>query len=51
MFAGALDGTTHMNMLGTTNLALFDFFLEWAKENIPNPMVAAAGRCAGKPDA
>ena len=50
MFAGALDGTTHMNMLGTTNLALFDFFLEWAKENIPNPMVAPAGRCAGKPE-
>lgn len=38
-FAGQLNGTTHMNMLGTTNLALFDFFLEWASENIDNPFV------------
>jgi hypothetical protein len=38
MFGGALNGTTHMNMLGSTNLALFDFFLEWASTNIKNPM-------------
>jgi hypothetical protein len=30
-------GMTHMNMLGTNNLALFDYFLDWAKKNIPNP--------------
>lgn len=39
MFQGRLNGTTHMNMLGTTNLALFDFFLEWAGKWIDNPMV------------
>jgi hypothetical protein len=38
MFAGSLNGTTHMNMLGSTNLKLFDFFLEWASTNIKNPM-------------
>ena len=48
MFAGALLGTTHMNMLGGTNLALFDFFLEWAGENIDNPMVRGGGRCGEK---
>jgi hypothetical protein len=48
MFAGALNGTTHMNMLGTTNLALFDFFLEWAGENIDNPLVRGGGRCGNK---
>ena len=48
MFGGELLGTTHMNMLGTTNLALFDFFLEWAGENIDNPLVRGAGRCGNK---
>ena len=38
-FEGRLNGQTHMNMLGTTNIALFDFFLEWAGENIDNPFV------------
>ena len=38
MFAGQLNGQTHMNMLGSTNLKLFDFFLEWASTNIKNPM-------------
>ena len=38
MFAGQLNGQTHMNMLGSTNLKLFDFFLQWASTNIPNPM-------------
>jgi hypothetical protein len=37
MFQGRLNGTTHMNMLGSTNLALFDFFLEWAGKWIKNP--------------
>jgi hypothetical protein len=39
MFEGRLLGHTHMGMLGSTNRAQFDFFLEWAAENIDNPMV------------
>jgi hypothetical protein len=39
MFAGTLNGQTHMNMLGSTNLKLFDFFLQWADKNIKNPIV------------
>jgi len=41
-FKGRFNGQTHMNMLDTTNLALFDFFLEWVSENIPNPVVASS---------
>jgi hypothetical protein len=44
MFAGRLNGTTHMNMLGTTNLALFDFFLSWADKYIKNPFVRGSCR-------
>ena len=33
-FAAGFDGTTHMNMLGTNNLEVFDLMLEWANENI-----------------
>jgi hypothetical protein len=44
-FGGRLNGTTHMMMLGTTNLAVFDFFLDWAEENIDNPYVR--GRSCG----
>ena len=39
-FGDRFRGMTHMNMLGPNNLALFDFFLEWAGKNIPNPIVA-----------
>jgi len=39
---GKFKGTTHMNMLGTTNIALFDLFLDWAGKNIPNPIVATS---------
>jgi len=46
-FAGELNGTTHMNMLGTTNLKLFDFFLEWARKNIDNPLLPASAECGG----
>jgi hypothetical protein len=38
-FKGKLQGHTHMGMLGATRLAQFDYFLEWAGKNIPNPMV------------
>ncbi len=33
-FAGAFNGTTHMMMIGTTNLAVADVILKWAAENI-----------------
>ena len=45
MFGGELNGQTHMNMLATTNLKLFDFFLKWAGENIDNPMVDNSKSC------
>jgi hypothetical protein len=45
-FGGELNGTTHMMMLGTNNLEVFDFFLEWAGDNIDNPMVE--GSACGK---
>ena len=48
-FRGRLNGTTHMMMLGTTNLAVFDFFLEWASENIRNPIVETACRAGQEP--
>jgi hypothetical protein len=35
-FAGRLNGTTHMNMLGTTNIAIFNVMLDWADRNIRN---------------
>jgi hypothetical protein len=38
-FKGKLKGHTHMGMLGSTALREFDFFLEWADDNIPNPML------------
>src|SRR4029079_4250219 len=37
-FQGKYNGTTHMNMLGTNNLQVFDVMLNWANQNIPNPM-------------
>jgi hypothetical protein len=33
---GKFLGMTHMNMLGTNNLEVFDLMLGWAKQNIPN---------------
>lgn len=45
MFEGRLLGHTHMGMLGSTSRAEFDFFLEWAADNIDNPMVR--GLCEG----
>jgi len=41
-FGGKFLGQTHMNMLGTTNIALFDYFQAWADKNIPNPIVATS---------
>ena len=39
---GKFLGTTHMNMLGTNNLELFDLFLDWAEDNIDNPIVQSS---------
>jgi hypothetical protein len=39
IFKGRLNGHTHMGMLGSTALAEFDFFLEWAGKNIDNPLL------------
>jgi hypothetical protein len=36
------NGQTHMNMIGTTNLIMFDLLMNWASKNIDNPMVHAA---------
>ena len=36
---GKFLGTTHMMMLGTNNLEVFDLLLKFADENIPNPIV------------
>ena len=37
-----------MNMLGTSNLDLFDYFLAWADKNIDNPK--HKGGCADGDD-
>jgi hypothetical protein len=47
-FEGRLDGTTHMMMLSTTSLKVFDFFLEWADENIRNPVATRRCRSPGR---
>ena len=41
-FQGKWNGTTHMNMLGTNKLEVFDVMLDWAEKNIPNPIVATS---------
>ena len=47
-FEGRLRGHTHMGMLGSTSLVEFDFFLDWAAENIDNPMVEGLCPAAGR---
>ena len=34
------NGQTHMNMIGTTNLIMFDLLMDWASKNIKNPIVS-----------
>jgi hypothetical protein len=41
-FGGKYLGQTHMNMLGTNNIAVLDFLLNFADANIPNPIVATS---------
>ena len=41
------DGTTHMMMLGTNNLEVFDAIVEWVEDNVPDQpgrMACDAGR-------
>jgi hypothetical protein len=48
---GRFLGTTHMMMVGTNASDVFNFALEWAKDNIPNPIVQTScpsGPPAGK---
>ena len=47
MFEGRLLDHTHMGMLGSTALAEFDLFLDWATEQIDNPMLEDS--CAATP--
>jgi hypothetical protein len=37
------NGQTHMNMIGTTNLVMFDLLMSWANQNINNPIVHECG--------
>jgi hypothetical protein len=48
-YGDTFNGVTHMMMLGTGNLEVFDVMLEWAEENIANPIVETS--CpSGPPD-
>lgn len=38
-FKGKFKGTTHMMMMGTNNLAVFDVITKWTDKNIDNPML------------
>jgi hypothetical protein len=49
-FGGKYLGTTHMNMLGTNNLDILDFLLNFAEQNIPNPIVQSACPSGGPPE-
>ena len=42
------NGQTHMNMIGTTNLIMFDLIMDWASKNIKNPIVD--GECGENGD-
>ena len=41
-YGGRFNGTTHMMMMGTNNLEVFDEILKWTNANISNQMVADA---------
>jgi hypothetical protein len=49
VFEGRFNGTTHMSMLGTNNLEVFDVILGWAEANIPNPIVQPSSCPKGPP--
>jgi hypothetical protein len=38
-YKGKFNGTTHMMMMGTNNLEVFDEINRWATANIANPIV------------
>jgi hypothetical protein len=48
-YGGKFNGTTHMMMMGTNNLQVFDEILKWTTANIPNPIVANACPSGPKP--
>ena len=47
-FGGKYLGQTHMNMLGTNNLDVLDFLLNFAEANIPNPIVSSSCPSGGQ---
>jgi hypothetical protein len=49
-FKGKFNGHTHMGMLGSTALAQFDYFLDWAEKNISNPIVKTSCQKSGGRD-
>jgi hypothetical protein len=49
VFGDKFKGVTHMMMLGTNNLQVFDVIRDWAEANIPNPMTSQACPPAGPP--
>jgi hypothetical protein len=48
-FKGQYNGTVHMNMLGTNNLAVFDVINNWFNQNVDNPIVTPASCPSGPP--
>ena len=48
-FGGRFLGTTHMMMMGTTAATFSTIALEWAEDNIPNPIVQTS--CPSGPPA
>ena len=45
---GRFNGTGHLSMMSTNNLDAFDFMLDWAENNIDNPIVQES--CPSGPD-
>jgi hypothetical protein len=48
-YGGKFNGTTHMMMMGTNNLEVFDEILKWTTANISNPIVESS--CPSGPPA
>ena len=47
-YRGKFNGTTHMMMMGTNSLAVFDEINKWASANIRNPIVTDGCERAGQ---
>jgi hypothetical protein len=48
-FGDRFLGTTHIVQLGTNNIDLLDFLLDWGEDNIDNPIVTSACRSGPPP--